>query len=101
MNIEFENKATWNDAYEGVTLYGVADGRGVGLLFAGEVLAEFFDVPNDPDRIEYAFKLNKKFMEEIARSVIEAGKLRDDRKVILERADLLPYFEKRAATAPA
>ena len=100
MNITFETW-TWNEVYEGVALYGNADGRGVGLLFAGEVLAELFDVPNDPLRIVNAFKWNRAFIEEIARSVIEAGKLRDHRKVILERKDLLPYFEKRAATAPA
>lgn len=101
MTFEFEKWGIWNRAYEGVALYGVADGRGVGLLFAGEVLAEFFNVANEPDRIENAFNRNKKFMEEIARSVIEAGRLGERRRVILERKDLLPYFEKRAATAPA
>lgn len=40
-------------------------------------------------------------MKEIARDVIEAGRIREDGTLMLHKEDLLPYFERRAATAPA
>lgn len=101
MKIEFEDWGIWNEEYEAVVLHGTVDGQGFALIYAAEVLAELFDVSNKPNRLEGVFKQNMEFMQHIGRSVIEAGMLRWDGIVILERKDLLPYFEKRAATAPA
>ena len=101
MNFEFDEWGWWNDAYESVTLYGAADGDRFVLAFACEAIAEFLGVPNEPREVQYAFNQNKAFMEEIARDIVESGKLDYDRTRILESEQLLPYFENRAAIARA
>lgn len=101
MKIEFEEWGVWSTAVRSVALYGTVDGRYVRLAFSGSALAELFGVEDDPFAVETAFMRNQKFMEEIARDFIEAGKLEDDGSILLETDDLLPYFERRAATARA
>ncbi len=101
MNIELEEWGFWSTAMASVALYGTVDGKYVRLAFAGEPLSELFGVANEPFVIEKAFRQNEKFMEEIARDVIEAGRIEQDGSILLDKEDLLPYFQRRAATAPA
>ena len=101
MKIEFEEWGEWSAAVESVALYGKVDGRPFGVAFSGKALSELFDVPEEPFVVEKAFRLNQAFMNEIARDAIEAGRLRANGKVMLHKEDLLPYFERRAATARA
>jgi Protein of unknown function (DUF1488) len=84
-----------------VELSGVVDGRYFGIIFSTDALAELFQVPHDPYDVENAFMRNQAFMEEIARDIIERGKLDEEGEACLSKEDLLPYFERRAATAPA
>lgn len=101
MNLEFEKWGEWSSAMRSVALYGTLDGQYVRLAFSGSALAQLFYVEDDPFIVETTFMRNQQFMEEIARDVIEAGKLEDDGSILLEKEDLLPYFERRAATARA
>jgi hypothetical protein len=103
MNIEFKECiwTQWNGELSVVTLHGT-----VGFFepfcvgFGVTALSELFGVQHHPNRLREAFEENRQFLEGIARSWIRAGKL-EDGNLFLEKADLLPYFEKRAATAPA
>ena len=101
MKFEFAEWGWWSDDYISVVLFGVVDGKEFGLAFASEVLAEFFDVPKTPSRLQEVFNRNKALMEEISRDLVEAGKLGDDEFALVYRKDLLPYFERRAASARA
>lgn len=101
MKIEFEEWGRWSSAMSSVALYGTVDGRYVRLAFSGSALAELFGVKKDPILLQETFMRNEKFMEEIARDFIEAGRLEDDGSILLEKEDLRPYFERRAATARA
>ena len=101
MKITFAKWGRWNTALECVALYGTVDGRRFGIAFSGTAISEFFGVEKDPFVIENAFMRNQAFMNEIAREVIEAGRLEEDNTLILHKKDLLSYLERRAATAPA
>jgi hypothetical protein len=100
MKIEFEEWGVWSTAMKAVALYGTVDDRGFGIAFSGKALSELFEVAHDRFVVENAFMRNQEFMNEIARDVIENGRLREDGTVVLYKEDLLPYFERRAATAP-
>jgi len=101
MKIEFEEWGKWSTAVECVALYGRVDGRPFRIAFSGTALSELFGLPRKPFVLQEAFRVNQAFMNEIARDVIETGRLREDGSVMLHKEDLLPYFERRAATAPA
>ena len=101
MKIKFDEWGEWSEAVASVAQYGTVDGRPFVIAYAGTALAELFGVANEPYVLEYAFMRNQAFMNEISLDIIESGRLRADYKVVLYKKDLIPYFERRAATATA
>lgn len=101
MKIELDEWGQWSSAMRSVAQYGRVDGRGFGIAYAGKALSELFGVPNEPHVLKNTFMRNQAFMNEISRHVIESGRLREDYTVYLTKEDLLPYFQRQVATAPA
>ncbi|HEV7237854.1 MAG TPA: hypothetical protein VGQ36_01335 [Thermoanaerobaculia bacterium] len=103
MNIEFEEWiwTQWNGDLSVVTLHGTMDFQPFCVGFGVAALSELFGVQRDSKMLREAFAENREFLEKIARVWIRAGRLEDDGNLFLAKEDLLPYFEKRAATAPA
>ena len=103
MNIEFKEWlwGRWNGDLSVVTLHGTMDFESVCVGFGATDLSELFGVQRDSNMLREAFAENREFLEKIARAWIRAGRLEDDGNLHLTKEDLLPYFEKRAATAPA
>ena len=102
MNIEFEEWiwTQWNGDLSVVTLHGNVDFQPFCVGFGVTALSELFGVQRHPNRLRDAFEENREFLEGIAQKWIRAGRLEDDGNLFLTKEDLLPYFEKRAATAP-
>lgn len=101
MTITFEKDIHWTPALEGVVTWARVDGKRVGCVFEGRVIAEHFGAENSPSRIEAAFWVNRAFLWDIARDAIERGMFNRFGEVLLGKHELLPYFEKSRATAPA
>jgi len=101
MKITFGEQCRWVDGLDGVASAATVDGKVVPFIMEGRALAEYFGVLNKPWPIEAAYIRNHEFLEEIVRDAIQRGKFNRLGEVWLGKKDLLPYFEKRAATAPA
>lgn len=104
MNIEFAKHIEWTPALEGVVTWAIVDGKRVGCVLEGRVLAKHFGAEDEPYAIEIAYQRNRDFLEGIIRDAIERGMIDDWGELLLGEDELMPYLEKHtptAATAPA
>jgi hypothetical protein len=101
MNITFDAVSHWMDGLDGLGSWATVDGKRVHFILEGRALAEYFGVENKPWPIQAAYIRNHEFVQEIVRDAIQRGKFNPWGEVLLGKKDLIPYFEKRSATAPA
>ncbi len=82
-----------------LTLHGTVDfEESVCVGFEVTGLSELFEVQQD--ELRAAVEANSEFLKKIARAWVRARRL-DDGFVHLTKEDLRPFFQRRAATAPA
>ncbi|MGZ5432349.1 MAG: DUF1488 family protein [Thermoanaerobaculia bacterium] len=102
MNITFREQFYWADGLlRGVASSATVDDKVVPFILEGRALAEYFGVEDKQWPIEVAYMRNRAFLEEIVRDAIERGMFNRWGEVLLGKRELTPYFEKRAASAPA
>lgn len=104
MNVEFKEWlwVRWNGDLSVGTLHGTVDfEEPVCVGFGATDLSELFGVQRDSEMLREAVAKNREFLEQIASGWLRAGRLDDHGTVHLTKENLLPYFEKRSASAPA
>lgn len=99
MNIQFDEQVKWTPALEGVAIWMTVDGKRVGCVMEGRVLAKHFGVENRAWKLEEAFLVHREFLQEIIRDAIARGMVNEHNHLLLGKRELMPYLEK--ATAPA
>jgi hypothetical protein len=104
MDIQFDRNVEWTPALEGVAIWMTVDGKRVGCVMEGRVLAKHFGVKNKPITMEGTFWRNRDFLEGIIRDAIARGMVKTvhgRNQLLLGEEELRPYLEKAAGTATA
>jgi hypothetical protein len=88
MTVTFDRDYRWDGDRYGMVFPAHVDGMRVLCLISGEALQDHFDAGDRHESMEEAFLRNRKIIEDIARALIESGRVDQTGKILIRGADV-------------
>jgi len=99
MNIVFGDEDwQYSGYFSTIILYTTVEGRMLKCVVSREALKDFFDATDHPADMRVAFIRNRSTFEALAREMIENGRIRYDRYVLMDRKDIVEFLERNNIT---